>query len=113
MFHYKTLGDVRSEAEKQQIILPLSENTSLLKNPFEIKGKTVPNRIAIQPMEGCDGTAEGCPGELTLRRYDKFAESGAGLIWEEATAVWKPPPSGRKAAPIRDSSGSTKRAWTP
>lgn len=89
MFHYKTLGDVRAEAEKQQIILPLSENTSLLKNPLEIKGKTVPNRIAIQPMEGCDGTAEGCPGELTLRRYDKFAESGAGLIWEEATAVWE------------------------
>ena len=89
MFHYKTLGDIRSEAEKQQIILPLSENTSLLKNPLEIKGKTVPNRIAIQPMEGCDGTAEGCPGELTLRRYDKFAESGAGLIWEEATAVWE------------------------
>ena len=89
MFHYKTLGDVRAEAEKQQIILPFSENTSLLKNPLEIKGKTVPNRIAIQPMEGCDGTAEGCPGELTLRRYDKFAESGAGLIWEEATAVWE------------------------
>ena len=38
-------------------------------------------------MEGCDGTADGRPGELTLRRYDRFARSGAGLIWAEATAI--------------------------
>lgn len=38
-------------------------------------------------MEGCDGTGDGKPDELTLRRYDRFARSGAALIWEEATAV--------------------------
>jgi 2,4-dienoyl-CoA reductase-like NADH-dependent reductase (Old Yellow Enzyme family) len=38
-------------------------------------------------MEGCDGTAEGAPGELTLRRYLRFAEGGAGVVWVEATAI--------------------------
>ncbi|HLY19071.1 MAG TPA: hypothetical protein VKR61_17700 [Bryobacteraceae bacterium] len=48
---------------------------------------TVANSIAIQPMEGCDGTLDGSPGELTWRRYRRFAQGGAALIWFEATAV--------------------------
>jgi hypothetical protein len=48
---------------------------------------TVGNAIAIHPMEGCDATPEGAPGELTWRRYRRFAEGGAKLIWFEATAV--------------------------
>lgn len=38
-------------------------------------------------MEGCDGTAEGAPTSLTLRRYQRFGAGGAGLIWFEATSV--------------------------
>jgi 2,4-dienoyl-CoA reductase-like NADH-dependent reductase (Old Yellow Enzyme family) len=38
-------------------------------------------------MEGCDGTLDGRPGELTLRRYRRFGAGGAKLIWGEATAV--------------------------
>ena len=38
-------------------------------------------------MEGCDGTLEGEPGELTLRRYQRFGAGGAKLIWGEAAAV--------------------------
>jgi 2,4-dienoyl-CoA reductase-like NADH-dependent reductase (Old Yellow Enzyme family) len=38
-------------------------------------------------MEGADGTADGSPDELCIRRYDRFAKSGAGLIWFEAVAV--------------------------
>lgn len=48
---------------------------------------TVGNRAAIHPMEGCDATPEGAPGELTWRRYRRFAAGGAKLIWFEATAV--------------------------
>ncbi|HVN04208.1 MAG TPA: hypothetical protein VMT86_07305 [Bryobacteraceae bacterium] len=48
---------------------------------------TSSNSMAIQPMEGCDGTLDGRPGELTWRRYGRFARGGAGLIWFEATAV--------------------------
>ncbi len=39
-------------------------------------------------MEGWDGTTEGYPTELTKRRWKRFGQSGAKLIWGgEATAV--------------------------
>lgn len=43
--------------------------------------------MVIHPMEGCDGDEKGRPGKLTSRRYKRFAEGGAGLLWFEATAV--------------------------
>lgn len=43
--------------------------------------------MAIHPMEGCDSTPDGRPDELTWRRYARFAQGGAKLIWFEATAV--------------------------
>lgn len=46
------------------------------------------NRIAVQPMEGWDGTADGNPSESTIRRWRRFGQSGAKLIWGgEAVAV--------------------------
>jgi NADPH2 dehydrogenase len=45
------------------------------------------NSMCIHPMEGCDGTLDGTPDELTWRRYERFAGGGAKLIWFEATAV--------------------------
>ena len=46
------------------------------------------NRIAVQPMEGWDGTPDGNPSEATVRRWRRFGSSGAKLIWGgEAVAV--------------------------
>lgn len=59
----------------------------ILENPVEIYGRKAKNRIVLHPMEGCDGTNEGAIDELTKRRYHRFAKSGAGIIWFEATAV--------------------------
>eukprot|EP00913_Durusdinium_trenchii_P023481 g22059.t1 len=39
-------------------------------------------------MEGCDGTLDGHPDELTYRRYVRFGAGGAKLIWGEATAAF-------------------------
>lgn len=51
-------------------------------------GLTAPNRFAILPMEGWDGTPDGRPTDLTFRRWDRFGRSGAGLVWGgEAVAV--------------------------
>ncbi|MCI8623603.1 MAG: flavin oxidoreductase/NADH oxidase [Provencibacterium sp.] len=86
-FHYPTPDALRQELDGLGLQLPLSEDTSILSRPVSFAGRTLPNRLAIQPMEGCDGTAEGAPDTLTLRRYDRFARSGAALIWAEATAV--------------------------
>lgn len=70
-----------------RLSIPLSDDISILTNSCTVGNKKIPNRLAAQPMEGCDGMADGRPGELTLRRYRRFAKGGAGLIWFEATAV--------------------------
>lgn len=60
---------------------------SVLQMPLELHNRKIQNRIVFHPMEGCDGTAHGAVDELTYRRYLRFAKSGAGIIWFEATAV--------------------------
>jgi NADPH2 dehydrogenase len=51
-------------------------------------GRTIGNRFCILPMEGWDGTSDGFPSELTVRRWERFGLSGAKLIWGgEAVAV--------------------------
>jgi 2,4-dienoyl-CoA reductase-like NADH-dependent reductase (Old Yellow Enzyme family) len=53
-----------------------------------VDGIQLGNRIAIHPMEGWDGTADGNPTEKTIRRWQRFGQSGAKLIWGgEAVAV--------------------------
>ena len=68
-------------------MIPLTEDLSSLSAPLNLGHHTAPNRIAIQPMEGCDCTADGSPTEMVERRYLRFARGGAGLIWFEANAV--------------------------
>ena len=86
---YFSKEDLFKDKESLGVNIPYSPDASILSEPLKIKGKTIPNRLACQPMEGCDGTSDGRPDELTLRRYDRFAKGGAGLIWYEATAVMK------------------------
>ena len=52
-----------------------------------VNGVRIPNRVTLQPMEGCDCNPDGGPGELTVAKYIRAAESGAGLVWMEACAV--------------------------
>jgi len=84
---YTNIEDLRSQELELGINLPFAESTECLNAPLQLKHKVIPNRLACQAMEGCDGTADGRPDELTVRRYDRFAKGGAGLIWFEATAV--------------------------
>ena len=87
VFHYPSLADVHSEAEKLGVFLPLRQDTAPLFEPLAIGKHSVSNRIAFQPMEGTDGTEDGAPGEMTRRRYLRFAKGGPGLIWFEAVAA--------------------------
>lgn len=94
-FHYHSLDEVRQTADELGAFLPLAEDLSPLFQPLNLGGLTAANRIAFQPMEGTDGQANGAPGELTWRRYERFARGGAGLIWFEAVATV---PEGRASA---------------
>lgn len=79
----------KKPTERQELppSIPFSEDTSVLASSLSLGTHTLHNRICYQPMEGCDGTRDGAPDELTVRRYLRFAEGGAGLIWFEATAI--------------------------
>ena len=77
---YTTAQEFFAQNEDLGLNLPYSEDTSVLTTPLTVGKHTIHNRLACQAMEGCDGTADGSPDELTIRRYDRFAQGGAGLI---------------------------------
>jgi len=86
-FHYQSLNQLRQEIRELGLDLPVSDDVTPLLEPVKVGAFQLPNRLVAQPMEGCDGKADGSPDELTFRRYRRFAAGGAGLIWGEATAV--------------------------
>lgn len=60
----------------------------MLEKSLYLNNLKLPNRVVIQPMEGCDCEYDdGRPSELTLKKYINNARSGAGIIWFEANAV--------------------------
>jgi 2,4-dienoyl-CoA reductase-like NADH-dependent reductase (Old Yellow Enzyme family) len=86
-FHYRTLEELQAEVTRRGLGISFQQDLSPLGRKVEVYGHTLPNSLGIHPMEGCDGTADGKPDELTFRRYERFARGGAGLLWFEATAV--------------------------
>ncbi|HZN11740.1 MAG TPA: NADH:flavin oxidoreductase [Blastocatellia bacterium] len=61
---------------------------SPLGEAYQLGEQRIGNRFSILPMEGWDGTEDGMPSELTVRRWRHFGASGAKLIWGgEAVAV--------------------------
>ncbi len=84
--HLATLGvelpcDERIETRASSPLAQPVRNVS-------INGKAIGNRFAVQPMEGWDGTLTGGATDEVLRRWTRFGESGAKLIFGgEAMAI--------------------------
>ena len=77
---YTTLQEFYTQNGELGTALPFTQDVAVLAAPLAVGSKTIPNRLACQAMEGCDGTADGSPDVLTKRRYERFAKGGAGLI---------------------------------
>ena len=86
-FHYADAGNLQQDIQRLRLDIPFEADLVSLTEPLQIGGFQVPNRMSVLPMEGCDGLPDGKPGELTERRYLRFARGGAGTLWFEATAV--------------------------
>lgn len=91
-FTYKSLEELEAAARALgashvRFVRDTARVQELLARKVPAGPFTVGNSMAIHPMEGCDGTLDGRPDELTWRRYERFARGGAKLIWFEATAV--------------------------
>jgi NADPH2 dehydrogenase len=86
-FRYRSLDELRGAVAALHLDLAFDEDLGVLARPATLGDRAIGNRFAIHPMEGCDGTPDGAPGELTARRWHRFAAGGAKLLWAEATAV--------------------------
>ncbi|MCC7352496.1 MAG: NADH:flavin oxidoreductase [Anaerolineae bacterium] len=96
---YRRLGSLKTVEEFEAytatlgIDLPVDHDVAHgpdapLAQPFRLGERIIGNRFCALPMEGWDGTADGQPTGLTVRRWAHFGQSGAKLIWGgEAVAV--------------------------
>lgn len=92
----KTVEDFRKHVASLGLDLPCEDqivagNASPLTQPIDgatVNGKRIGNRWAIHPMEGWDATTTGGATEEVRRRWQRFGESGAKLIYGgEAMAI--------------------------
>lgn len=89
----RTIGGLRARLEELGLALGVDDAVEPapdgpLARPLEVDGLRIGNRFCILPMEGWDGTAEGRPTDLVRRRWQRFGQSGAKLVWGgEAVAV--------------------------
>jgi 2,4-dienoyl-CoA reductase-like NADH-dependent reductase (Old Yellow Enzyme family) len=89
----KTTDALREHLEAHDIPLRFDDtlaqpSTSPFAKSFAMDDVRVGNRFCVLPMEGWDGELDGRPSEYTRRRWRRFGQSGAKLIWGgEAVAV--------------------------
>ena len=89
----KSVARFKEHLRAQNVNIPCDDELSLeqhspLRQMLVKQQLVIGNRIAVQPMEGWDGLADGNPSEHTFRRWQRFGRSGAKLIWGgEAVAV--------------------------
>ncbi|MDB4793772.1 hypothetical protein OAG63_01935, partial [Methylacidiphilales bacterium] len=89
----KTVADFRAHLKSLNLDLGMDDEivageASPLRQKIDWRGRTIGNRWAIHPMEGWDGTTTGGVTEPMIRRWKRFGDSGAKLIWGgEAMAV--------------------------
>ncbi len=98
-----TQSELDATADQLGLHLPASDDVTQLGQSVAIGDRTTANRFVALPMEGSDAMADGSPGELTFRRYERMAAGGAGIIWLEACAVVHQGRSGR---------GGVRSAWS-
>jgi 2,4-dienoyl-CoA reductase-like NADH-dependent reductase (Old Yellow Enzyme family) len=90
-----TVEAFRAHCRDLGIEIPIDaviDPTGTLAEPVDIADgatgtRRAPNRFAVLPMEGWDGTNDGRPTDLVRRRWRRVGASGCGLVWGEATAV--------------------------
>lgn len=92
----KSIDALRARLAELGVELPsddrilTAEQGSPLAQPLKLGALTAGNRWCIHPMEGWDANTDGSPSPHTLRRWKRFGESGAKLIWGGEAAAVRP-----------------------
>lgn len=89
--HFRTAAELRTHLHALGAGFDLDAEVlagGALAKPLPLFGRTLGNRFVTHPMEGWDGTPEGGPSEHTRRRWRRFGQSGAAVVFGgEAFAV--------------------------
>jgi NADPH2 dehydrogenase len=92
----RTVAELRQRLTELSCELPIDDEIltadagSPLAKSINVGGFEVGNRWCIHPMEGWDANPDGSPSEYTLRRWRRFGQSGAKLIWGGEAAAVRP-----------------------
>jgi 2,4-dienoyl-CoA reductase (NADPH2) len=86
-FTYQDLDQIKKDCSNNNININFLAELEALKQKYILKNHIIKNRLVNQPMEGYDSDNAGGPGELTFRRYKRYAQGGTGIIWFEAVAI--------------------------
>lgn len=86
-FDFADLAALRAEATALGVELPLSGDTAILAQPFDLDGRQIPNRLLAQPIEGFDAEEDGSPSRRSIARYQQLARNGFGTLWMESISV--------------------------
>ncbi len=90
-FEITSLEILKAKCKELGVDIPIEESPEkakkILSEPMTIGRHHIPNRCLIHPMEGFDSEPDGSPSELSYRRYRRWAQGRAGIIWFEATSV--------------------------
>ena len=86
-YAYTKKSDFLADAARLRRGLLFLEDRSVLNRTLEVNGKTIPNRLLAQPIEGGDALVSGAPSERTVKRYCERAAGGSGVIWMESISV--------------------------
>ncbi|MFP3646703.1 NADH:flavin oxidoreductase [Paraburkholderia sp. SIMBA_054] len=61
----------------------MTDSTSLILSPYDRKGITLRNRVAVAPMTRITATEDGHPTQTMFDYYARFAKGGFGLVTTE------------------------------
>ncbi|MCC6508760.1 MAG: NADH:flavin oxidoreductase [Pirellulaceae bacterium] len=92
----RTVDDFQARLAELGIQLPCdpqllsAADGSPLAAPLQLGTLRAGNRWCIHPMEGWDANRDGTPSDLTIRRWQRFGQSGAKLIWGGEAAAVRP-----------------------
>ncbi len=86
-FDFNSIDELHAAIGQLHLDLSLAVSHTRLFESFKIADLKLPNRLCVQPLEGNDADINGAPGDLTLRRYRRYAEGGFGTLWIEAVAI--------------------------
>ena len=103
MFRYKSMEELQAKLGELGVRLPAADDAEVLREPLDVAGLQLQNRMVVQPMEGCDGNPAsrrscGTTGSLPAARRS----SGT-----------RPPPSVRTAGETPGSCASGRTTGRP